>query len=251
MGGPGSADPGRITYTRISLKYLIATAYGAEFDDRISGPPWIESEWYAVTATIPPGTNREQFRQMLVNLLAERFGLVFHGVTKEVPGYELTVGKGGAKIASLPSGLPMRPGTTASGPSRVDQQGFPVLASDHGWEGIGDEHGIDRYTFKQCSIARLADVLSIEYTRRRVPVIDRTGLSGEFSFHLEIPARAPPPPLRSDPGDVVSGGAGDPEADLSSISPALEKQLGLKLSAAKIKLQVMVIDRVARVPTAN
>ena len=48
-----------------------------------------------MTAKLPPGTTVEQYRQMMANLLAERFGLICHRVTKDFAGYEITVAKGG------------------------------------------------------------------------------------------------------------------------------------------------------------
>jgi len=41
----------------------------------------------------PPGTAIGQYRQMMANLLAERFGLVSHRVVKDFAGYEITVAK--------------------------------------------------------------------------------------------------------------------------------------------------------------
>jgi K+-sensing histidine kinase KdpD len=47
-----------------------------------------EADRYEITATLAVGTTREQFREMLKNLLKERFKLAAHFVKKEVPGYE-------------------------------------------------------------------------------------------------------------------------------------------------------------------
>lgn len=68
-------------------------------------------------------------------------------------------------------------------------------------------------------------------------VFDKTGLSGEFEFTLEFA------------GAVLPGGANDSLAP--SLFVALEKQLGLKLETGKAALDVLVIDRVDRIPTAN
>jgi uncharacterized protein (TIGR03435 family) len=38
---------------------------------------------------------------------------------------------------------------------------------------------------------------------------------------------------------------------LSNISPAIEKQLGLKLNASKVSQDVIKIDHVQRMPTAD
>lgn len=86
-GGPGSE---RVTYGGTTLEELINEAYDLGLG-KVAGPSWIYTDWWAVTAKFPPGTTGEQFRRMLANLLAERFALVIHRVTKEVIGYELTV----------------------------------------------------------------------------------------------------------------------------------------------------------------
>lgn len=59
-GDPGTADPGRIAWESIHLRQLLMKAYAVE-SDQISGPGWIESEKYAVMATIPPGLRRNSF----------------------------------------------------------------------------------------------------------------------------------------------------------------------------------------------
>lgn len=98
--GPNTGDLGRISWSRISLRQLIAAAYPeyGVFGQRISGPRWIENE-YAVAATIPPGSTIEEIVQMFQNLVAERFGLKFHDMeNKEAPGFELTIGPSGFKL---------------------------------------------------------------------------------------------------------------------------------------------------------
>jgi uncharacterized protein (TIGR03435 family) len=66
------------------------------------------------------------------------------------------------------------------------------------------------------------------------PVIDRTGLNGNFGFELKFaPATNP-----------------NPDPDRPHLITALEEQLGLKLEASRAPLDVLVIDRVER-PTEN
>jgi uncharacterized protein (TIGR03435 family) len=250
-GGPGTQDPGRIVYTRISLKYLIATAYGTEFGERISGPSWLDSE-YAVTATIPGGSTRKQFHEMLQNLIVDRFGLVYHSTTREVSAYALAIASSGAKMPALPSERVLESTATGVAQRRSDRQGYPILAPGEKWQSSGDEHGISRFTFSKSTMGVLADMLRVDYFGSRIPVVDKTALSGEFSFHLELPS----PSVASRVLDRPAGGAEqytapDPEAGFGEISHALEKQLGLRLIATKIELKSMVIDRIAKSPTSN
>ena len=96
-GGPGSPDPGQITYSNVSLKQVLTNAYGIK-SYQISGPKWLDSERFDIVAKIAMGSTKEQFQMMLQNLLAERFKLAVHHETKELPIYALVVGKGGPKL---------------------------------------------------------------------------------------------------------------------------------------------------------
>ncbi|HEY6346808.1 MAG TPA: TIGR03435 family protein [Bryobacteraceae bacterium] len=80
-GGPGTNDPSRFRAPRINLFNLLARAFGAS-TDHIVGPSWLRdvasANDFTVTATMPPETTKEEFQEMLRNLLVERFHLVFH-----------------------------------------------------------------------------------------------------------------------------------------------------------------------------
>src|SRR5581483_9473134 len=89
-GGPGTRDPGRITWSRATLHDVIYDAFHLQDGEQISGPDWIASEPYDITAKIPAGATKEQFRLMLQGLLAERFHMVLHHQSKEFPVYFLT-----------------------------------------------------------------------------------------------------------------------------------------------------------------
>lgn len=65
------------------------------------------------------------------------------------------------------------------------------------------------------------------------PVMDRTGIQGRYDFTLRF--------RRLD----------DPDSTLPSFATALEEQLGLKLEPAKVPLDLVVIDRVEKIPTEN
>jgi uncharacterized protein (TIGR03435 family) len=75
------------------------------------------------------------------------------------------------------------------------------------------------------------------------PVIDDTGLEGGWDFTLNWS-----PPHLVHAGDAAS--ANDPNGALT-IPEALEKELGLKLETKKHPMDVLVIDHVERMPTAN
>jgi uncharacterized protein (TIGR03435 family) len=225
-GGPGS---GRTIFEgTTALETLISMAYDVGLG-QLSGPSWISTDWYTVSTRYPPGTTEEQFRRMLANLLAERFGLVVHRVTKEVIGYELTVAPGGPKLAPASPEAPADTPSTAS-----DRGGFehPGMSWDSQKDG-----NMTHMTFRRTGMAfleyQVRSLLSGSGPDETIPVIDRTGLSDHFDFDLEIPTN------------------NDARVDPSSISSALEKQLGLKLSPVKASFSYIFVDHVTKAPTNN
>ena len=92
-GGPGTPDPGRLNYEFVNLRMVLGEAYGVK-SYQISGSSLLDTERFNMTAKVPPGTTKEQFRVMLQNLLADRFGLKLHREKKDLQAYSLVVGKG-------------------------------------------------------------------------------------------------------------------------------------------------------------
>jgi len=58
----------------------------------------MNSEWFVLYATMPLETTSEQLASLLRRLLADRFQLVIHLETREVPMYALVVAKNGLKM---------------------------------------------------------------------------------------------------------------------------------------------------------
>jgi uncharacterized protein (TIGR03435 family) len=90
-------------------------------------------------------------------------------------------------------------------------------------------------TGRKITMKRLADALS---TRLDRPVVDTTGLDGVYDLDLKWAA---------DEG----GGGQKPAADAASIFTAIQEQLGLKLEAKKLPVEVLVIDHAEKVPVEN
>jgi uncharacterized protein (TIGR03435 family) len=124
-GGPGSHDPERFMFNGADLRDLIFTAYPPEnYREQVSGPAWIDAEKYDLAVKIPPGSTKEQFQTMLQNLLAERFKLVVHHETKELPVYDLEVAKNGPNLKESVAA----PGEVvpAPPPAGNDRDGLPT-----------------------------------------------------------------------------------------------------------------------------
>jgi uncharacterized protein (TIGR03435 family) len=88
MGGPGTSDPGRYVDPIDTMVGLLMRAFDVD-SAQVIGPAWLRqvssSGFYSVTATMPPDTSREQFQEMLRNLMAERFHLAVHHESRTFP----------------------------------------------------------------------------------------------------------------------------------------------------------------------
>ena len=84
-------------------------------------------------------------------------------------------------------------------------------------------------------LAQLVGLLSLSTSR---PVVDRTGLSGDFVVSVEFVAE---PGAGSQLGPPTPGAAALPDAP--SLFTALQEQLGLKLDSRREPTEVLVIDR--------
>lgn len=89
--------PGRFVGTGVPLRMLLREAY-ALVDAQIFGAPsWINADRWDVEGKASAGdVPQAQMMEMVQSLIEERFQLKFRE-TRELPVYELTVSKGGAK----------------------------------------------------------------------------------------------------------------------------------------------------------
>ncbi len=242
-GGPGTPDPGQITWSYPTLKTLLMTAYDVKAY-QINGPAWLDTERYDIVAKVPAGATKQQVNVMWQNLLAERFGVKLHHEPKEFQVEELVIAKGGPKLKKsawdpatpLPPGPPKSKGGKLLGPGAVVTIFPGPTAKAH-------------MVAKAQPISKLTDMLGNDLRR---PVLDRTGLTGLYDFNLDytidlggfaLPQGAPAP-AAAPPGNNAS----DPGPDLAAV---VQQQLGLRLVAAKANLDVLVIDQAEKVPTAN
>jgi uncharacterized protein (TIGR03435 family) len=92
-GGPGTPDPGLITWTYARLRDLLMTAYDMK-TYQVNGPAWLDTERYDIVARVPAGATKEQVNAMWQKLLTERFGVVLHHESREFQLEELVIGKG-------------------------------------------------------------------------------------------------------------------------------------------------------------
>src|SRR5215467_5452578 len=90
-----TAPNGQLTITNLPLKDIIQYAWGVKPFQLSGAKGWIESQRYDVIAKPEAKPKDNESKIMLRSLLAERFGLVVHNETKELPIYTLVVAKPG------------------------------------------------------------------------------------------------------------------------------------------------------------
>jgi len=217
----------------------------------------METERFDIDATLPAETTKEQLREMLRNLLVERFKVGMYRETKEAPAYTLVVGKNGLRMAeSLPAATSPDGGPPAAVPPQQferDRDGFPKLPPG------GPPNMLQFVVVNRARLqARLQAMDDLTYRLAHLPghpVAYVTGLTGKYDFTLTFATagtaltNAPGPPLPPPPpGETPNVAEAETAPDLFS---AVQSQLGLKLEAKKAPVEVIVIDRAERTPVAN
>jgi len=222
MGG----DDGRINLNNVSLKDLVVRAFDVK-NYQVSGPPVIESERFDVVAKIPDGVKRDQVPAMLRTMLAERFKLESHRETKELPVYEMTIAKGGPNL------------------QKSDMEGRPQVMME------GTDHGM-QMKVNNSPVGNFCDFLARMVSR---PVLDKTGLQGSYNFALDLapedmPGRGGMMRMGPPGGGGPEGGPAPEGGPTGSMTTSLQK-LGLKLEAKKAPIDLIIVDRIEKVPTEN
>lgn len=219
---PLRIDDAQVELRAASLSFLIQYAFGVP-PDRISGPGWLEGANFEILAKLPAAANKNEAPEMLQTMLAERFKLAVHHREEVQPVYLLTVGKGTLKLKQSAGGDP-------------EQQGCQG--------GRGGHHACQNVTMEGFAalLTRMGSATGNGELGR--PAVDRTGLQGAFDFAMDY-------------GRVGAAGGrrGDaPPADSVTVEVSIAeavKALGLALAPGNQPFDILVIDHVERVPTAN
>jgi uncharacterized protein (TIGR03435 family) len=254
-------SPGRIRFDCLPLATLIRNAYlmypdGKPWPRSFTGQPtypepywqmqqpvngkdkWIAGERYIIDAKAEGPAIPEMMRgPMLRTVLEDRFRLKIHWETREVPVYELTVAKTGAKLQPAKEGacVPQTPGMKP--PLRADRGKGPTILCG-GFHVSLTGRGSGLYT-EGVTMGDLCQRFALSLER---DVVDKTGLTGRYDVHLELT-------FADLNVGTMPAGAGEPTDPAGSIAAALHK-VGLMLQPAKGAGQFLVIDRAQR-PAVN
>jgi uncharacterized protein (TIGR03435 family) len=217
QGGRIKPIPGEHGYTaqNFPVRMMIALMYKIPARQIEGAPDWITTEGFDVEARADGPHSVDDLHIMYQNLLADRFGLRFHHDVREGNIYALTVD---------PSGLKLKPNT-----SPEDDQ-IPVSGNPAHTSGV------------RVPMVYLTWFLSLLLQADGRPVVDETGLPGNYDFTLSFRPILPP--------DASPDALPPEQQDLPTLFDALRTQLGLRLTATRGPVDHMVIDHIEK-PTAN
>jgi len=207
----------------VTLERLIQLAYHIQ-EAQISGPhDFLNKTKFDIEAKLAPHYVEQMSEHMggedqgmLRSILTDQFKLVTHFEARTLPAYDLVVDDSGAKLQ--PSGS--QPRMMHLGRGELTSSGTPLEL--------------------------LAAQLS---TRLGRPVVDKTGLKGNYVFNLRwTPDPSEEENLKQSGEQVAPEPPADPNGP--SLVTALQDQLGLKLQPNSEAVEVLVIDH-AEEPAEN
>jgi len=218
---------GRIFYARnYNVEDLLALGYGLHAKQIIGEPAWFATALYDIDGipSVAGRPNLEQRFLMIQKLLADRFQLRFHYEKRDLPIYVITVAKDGLKL------------TVSNAP-----------ADEPAW--FQWQHQLGNLRVTNMTIAEFTIWFQKNVTDK--PLVDRTGLAGRYNFALAwTPGESEFPQFRRTGGFSPSPTSSDNAKALPGLYKAFQEQLGLKLTATKGPIDVMVIDHAER-PSPN
>jgi len=214
---------GVFTARGVTLQALIEMAYHLQGTQISGGLDLLNKTRFDIDAKLDPSFVAAMHQQsaqqnlddqaLLKSILANEFKLAAHFETRTMPAYDLVIDENGSKLQPSDGALRMM----RLGPGELSSSGSPL--------------------------ALLTEQLAERVGR---PVIDKTGLKGNYAFNLHWgPDFVEDHPKQ--PGQLA-----DPEPDSSgaALMNALREQLGLKLEPQNEPVQNLVIDH-AEEPAQN
>ena len=243
---------GRLRATNVPLRMLIMAAYELKQDAQLSGgPPAVLAAKYDVTAQAAgtPTLVMKDLPQLLRSLLADRFKLMVHTESRELPVYDLVLARSDGRL----------------GPELKPSQSDCSKAEEAGAEQVAALAKGDVTSFvgkpRPCSVSTdpsggalnlwmrgdgqemksLVEVLS-QFTGRTVR--DKTGLTGRYDFAMKLDLQMLLALAQKIGASVPAAAANIPQAEGSSLMTTLNEQLGLKLESTRDSVPVVVIDSV-------
>ena len=215
-GARVNGNAGRLTIANNTLRNIIRNGWGLQSFQIIGGPDWIDTDRWDIVAKVEAGAERQNMMPMVQNLLADRFKLVTHRETRELPIYALVFARPdhsfGPKLhaSSTDCQKEMSAAIARGGPPGPNS---PLLC------GIRSIPG--HFQLNAAALNNFARNIAPLVGRQ---VVDKTGLTGVFDAELTW-------------NDSEEG---------PSLFTAIQEQLGLKFDAQRGAVEVLVIDSAER-----
>ena len=245
---------GRMIAANVNIRQAILVAYGIENLQLVNAPDWTTSERFAIEARTSDATPTSTIRLMLRSMLADRLSLAAHPERRELPIVALTMAREdkrpGAKLRPSgpecapirpPEGIPMPPPPPPPPPGAANAPKIRIILEKD--EPLGRRCG----AMVAPGWMSARSITMEEFTRQlspvlRRPVINETGLAGEFDYDVIFSPEGLGGALVGPPPASVS--------DAPSLETALRDDLGLRLESRRGPVDVLVVDRLDR-PTEN
>jgi uncharacterized protein (TIGR03435 family) len=245
---------GRMIAGNVNIRQVILVAYGIDNLQLVNAPDWTTSERFAIEARTSDATPTSTIRLMLRSMLADRFSLVTHSERRDLPIVALTMARtdkrpgpklrpSGPECAPIrpPEGIPMPPPPPPPPASAANAAPIRII--------LETDEPLRRRCGSMVAPGWMSarNITMQEFTRPlsqvlRRPVIDETGLEGEFDYDVIFS----PEGL----GGALVGAPPASVSDAPSLETALRDDLGLRLESRRGPVDVLVVDRIER-PTEN
>ena len=236
VGGSFAAHSGNLKLENVDLFWLLSIGYGVDYHQISGQPDWAARTTFNVQAksdaaadekmaTLDNDQVKLEQQHMVQALLAERFNLKVHWSTQEGDIYNLVLTKGGSKLRPAGSMAPPPEELKWLGDSKTPP---PIHQQGDGRRGY-EFYGHD------CPIDALTKMIGSMMNRE---VVNQTGLTGKFDFHIQYHGDTPRDNRNEDP------------TVWPPLTDALEDQLGLKLEPRKGMVRLLVVDHV-ELPSEN
>ena len=209
----------------LPLRGLIARAYGIQSSQVVGGPPLMSQSFDISAKAENPNATPAELNQMLKSLLLDRFQLKAHAEMREANIWVLRIARNDGALG---------PRLKRSPRSCLTSEEYEARRAANTWVEPNSSDPCDRppilFPVRRVGqpISNLVDLLRIMCCAL---IEDRTGLTGRYDWDVIEPT-----PASADPNASLSGPA--------LFITELERQLGLKVEAAKGKVEFLVIDSV-------
>jgi len=201
-------------------------------------------ERYDIEARAEGVPTETQMRQMLRSLLEDRFKLKVHYETRQAPVYTLILDTPGKLGPQLRVHSESTPCTHANRPAAQTPSGGKTLPLCGEMHSDFDQNYLLHTTMTAVTMNSVTGFLGtvgkLQGGLYGLPILDQTGLKGEYDLQLQFSFS---PPV--DAPDIRVPGPGNP-----TLVEALKKQLGLRLVKRTGPVKILIVDHVEK-PSPN